>query len=1379
VTFTFSEDPGISFNWDGSVGDITITNGTLGAISGTGLTRTATLTAPVNTTLWNTTLSVVANSYTDAIGNLGSAATSPLFSIDSTTPKTNSRSIGSQGQLNSRVNEGDVVELTLFMDKTNMVLDTSGGFPTMAFTIGNTLVQASYFSHTTSTILFKYTILAGQTDTDGVTLNANGVSYNGSIYKDTYGNMASIVYPAWTVGSVLVDTTAPTLTITSSRNAILAGQTATITFTFSEDIGTSFLIGDIVATNGVLSSFTGTGAVWTATLTPTANFAGGTSSITVAANTYIDLAGNNGSAGITPVINVDTIVPTVAVTTTKTTFKAGDTATITFTFSEDPGTSFVWNGTSGDIIFSGGTLGAISGSGLTRTALFTPTANSSGNPIISVRSESYQDALGNLGTSGSVPFMMYDTAAPTVTAAADSITLKAGQTTRVYFTFNEDPGTSFSWNGSVGDLLITGAGTLVPDTVPSHQIYAMRGFDFTPPANVNSGSTTITVLANSYQDTVGNLGSASNTITISYDTLAPTVSITSSTALVGMGQTATITFTFSEDPGSTFTWNGTTGDVVVTQGTLGAISGTGLTRTAVFTPFADTPLTAASITVTAGSYTDTATNAGQAGTSPTLNVNTFKNAIYLDDIANNIGGYAIESPNTTAKFGFAVSLAGDFNGDGYGDVVMGAPLNTFTDLGGTVRTEGGGVVLYEGGQNTSLVPKGYSGTGQVNGHYYTYSVTKGWLGFSVAGMGDMNNDGLADLLIGMPQDGLSSNPGGAFLVYGKANSSSGSLAEYQYDISTLSTTPAALSITSTFDTAGFSVSSAGDVNGDGWTDMIISAHFQVVGSLVGNTGKSYVVYGGAALSSLQTISLGDVGGSVHGFVISGWQAGEESGTSVSSAGDINDDGLADLLVSAYYNDVAGTESGMTYVVLGKTGDTAVNLSSIKNNIGGFAIKGENAQDKSGVSVSSGGDINGDGIGDIIIGAIIAGTGNSYPASGRTYVVFGRTTANATIDLGQIASGVGGFAILSNITNEQSGHSVSSAGDINGDGLADIILGAPYSPIDGGANTGRSFVVYGKATTTNVNLSDVYNNLGGFAIVGQGAQDLSGYSVGAAGDINGDGLADLIVGAPGYDPAASSTSSGRSYIIFGSKTGAFAAGSAVDNVGTSANDTLTSTGGQTLAGGSFSAGTGNDTFIASGADVLLGGMGKDIFTVNTSMITALQNNFGAGGNTSQLAKIDGGAGIDTIRMGGTGGLGFDFSLVSNTSVGNIEGASRINSVERIDLRTDTASNQITLRVADVLDMAGSNWANLNTLNTLGAGGWQNVGTGTSFSASGVKYHQVAIDGTSVDRVNTSGWTLQTTGTVKDANAVVYDVYLAASNAPAMMLVQQDIIRFSVP
>lgn len=99
----------------------------------------------------------------------------------------------------------------------------------------------------------------------------------------------------------------------------------------------------------------------------------------------------------------------------------------------------------------------------------------------------------------------------------------------------------------------------------------------------------------------------------------------------------------------------------------------------------------------------------------------------------------------------------------------------------------------------------------------------------------------------------------------------------------------------------------------------------------------------------------------------------------------------------------------------------------------------------------------------MIGAIVASVSAPNRYSGKTYVVFGRSTANAAIDLATIASGAstGGFAIISNVAGEQSGHSVSSAGDINGDGLMDIILGAPNNSIDGSANTGQSYVVYGK------------------------------------------------------------------------------------------------------------------------------------------------------------------------------------------------------------------------------------------------------------------------------------------------------------------------------
>ena len=369
-----------------------------------------------------------------------------------------------------------------------------------------------------------------------------------------------------------------------------------------------------------------------------------------------------------------------------------------------------------------------------------------------------------------------------------------------------------------------------------------------------------------------------------------------------------------------------------------------------------------------------------------------------------------------------------------------------------------------------------------------------------------------------------------------------------------------------------------------------------------------------------------------------------------------------------------------------------------------------------------------------------------------------------------------------MAGEQSGHSVSSAGDVNGDGLMDIILGAPNNSIDGSANTGQSYVVYGKTSTSNVNLSDIVNNIGGFAIVGEGGEDLSGYSVGAAGDVNGDGLADLIVGAPGYDAAHGDVQTGRSYIILGAKTGAFKAGSFVDDIGTSGNDTVASTGSQTLAGGT-GGGAGNDTFTSNGADVLLGGKGADIFILNQSTITALQNVFGAGGNTAQLARIDGGSGIDTIRLGGTGALDLNLSLVKNIGVGHIEGMSRINSIEYIDMRTDTYSNKLTIRVDDVLDMAGSNWINATLSDFVGEGSWRNKSSGTTMDQTVWRYHQIVVDGTNQDTVSTTGWTLQTTGALSgwkagDTVARTYNVYIATDGRPAMMMVEQPIVPSTV-
>ena len=162
----------------------------------------------------------------------------------------------------------------------------------------------------------------------------------------------------------------------------------------------------------------------------------------------------------------------------------------------------------------------------------------------------------------------------------------------------------------------------------------------------------------------------------------------------------------------------------------------------------------------------------------------------------------------------------------------------------------------------------------------------------------------------------------------------------------------------------------------------------------------------------------------------------------------------------------------------------------------------------------------------------------------------------------------------------------------------------------------------------------------------------------------------------------------------------------------------------------------------------------------------------------MARIDGGGGIDTIRLGGAGALDLNLSLIKNIGVGNIEGMSRINSIEYIDMRTDLDSNKLTIRVDDVLDMSGSNW--INALSDLaGEGGWKNKIGGTTMNQNIWKYHQIVVDGTNQDTVSTTGWALQNTGAlsgwkVGDTEARSYDVYIATDGRPAMMMVEQAIV-----
>src|SRR5262249_30513223 len=431
-------------------------------------------------------------------------------------------------------------------------------------------------------------------------------------------------------------------------------------------------------------------------------------------------------------------------------------------------------------------------------------------------------------------------------------------------------------------------------------------------------------------------------------------------------------------------------------------------------------------------------------------------------------------PDSSDDFGASIACAGDIDGDGYSDIVIGAPDK---NIGGNIFPGKAFVFL---GSKTGLHSTGYKeivGNGDQG------------VGTSVATAGDVNGDGYSDIVIGAPRNSVPFTQQGMALVY------------YGPDLSKFTSL-----LGGTNSNFGWSVSTAGDVDGDGYADIVVGAPransqagaVEVFrGSSNGITVNPTWTYTGVAGSDFLGFSVataGDVNGDGYADVIAGWygysvtassegaavlwygsstglmasgtasnadwlvhsgKSGSALGYSVATAGDVNGDGLSDVIVGAPFYTDPESQEGAAFLYLGQT-----------NLLNGVAWQADGSQANAtfGFAVAGGGDFNADGYSDVAVAA--PNFDNGVGQVGRVQAFYGSPTGVSTFASWQLTGGQ---------FNERLGASIANAGDVNGDGYDDLIVGAPgYTPVKSGAD-GAAFVFQGGLTGLPGALSATVSN----------------------------------------------------------------------------------------------------------------------------------------------------------------------------------------------------------------------------------------------------------------------------------------------------------------
>ena len=390
--------------------------------------------------------------------------------------------------------------------------------------------------------------------------------------------------------------------------------------------------------------------------------------------------------------------------------------------------------------------------------------------------------------------------------------------------------------------------------------------------------------------------------------------------------------------------------------------------------------------------------------------------------------------------------------------------------------------------------------------------------FSVAA-GDFNGDGKDDLLLGAPladgPDNSRTNTGEAYILFGSSGAQGTvDLASGQQDLTIFGRGEG--------DNLGFVVAS-GDVNGDGIDDALIGARFASPEATQAQAGEAYVIFGSSSLGGTVDIAADE-----QDATIAGAAGGDYLGYALAS-GDVNGDGVADIIVAAAGGDGpdgSRENSGEAYVVLGSPSLSGrVNIAEDQQ---AYTILGAGAEDLL-ANFAASGDVNSDGIDDILLGVYKAdGPDDKRPDGGEAYVILGDRDLKGTLDL---AEGKGFVSILGGAAGDWLGFYLTAA-DVNGDGTADIIVGARNAdgPDDSRNNCGEVYVVFGSSKLPkSVDIAESQQDV---TMVGGAPGDLLGHSL-AAGDINGDGVADVLAGAPTAAADGGKAGAGRVLSFFGS------------------------------------------------------------------------------------------------------------------------------------------------------------------------------------------------------------------------------------------------------